>query len=87
MKFQYLKLQKQEKKRKEKISDLDMSVMDDEFLACIMSGVGKEFEDLLPEYPFEDGSICRTQYELDCGMVVTEKSMEELRKLCEVCNR
>ena len=73
--------------REEKISDLDMSVMDDEFLACITSGVGKEFEDLLPEYPFEGGSICRTQYELDCGMVVTEKSMEELRKLCEVCNR
>jgi len=75
------------KAREEKISDLDMSVMDDEFLACITSGAGKEFEDLLLEYPFEGGSICRTQYELDCGMVVTEKSMEELRKLCEVCNR
>lgn len=73
--------------REEKISDLDISVMDDEFLACIMSGVGKEFEDLLPEYLFEGGCICRTQYELDCGMVVTEKSMEELRKLYEVCNR
>lgn len=54
---------------------------DDGFLACITSEVGKEFEDLLPEYCFEGGSICRTQYELDCGMVVTEKSMEELRKL------
>jgi len=75
------------KAREEKISDLDISVMDDEFLACITSEVGKEFEDLLPEYLFEGGSICRTQYELDCGMVVTEKSMEELRKLCEVCNR
>ena len=70
------------KAREEKISDLDISVMDDEFLACITSEVGKEFEDLLPEYLFEGGSICRTQYELDCGMVVTEKSMGELRKLC-----
>ena len=46
-----------------------------------MLAFGREFGDLLPEYPFGMGGIYRTQYVLDCGLVVTEKSMGELRKL------
>ncbi len=72
-----------EKAQEEKVADMDMSVIDDEFLSCIVSGVGREFKDLLPEYLFSGSDIYRIQYVLDCGMVVTEKSMEELRKLNE----
>lgn len=71
-----------EKARKEMVTDLDMNVIDEEFMFCVMDGAGKEFEDLLPEYPFASGGVYRMQYVLECGMVITEKSMEELRKLC-----
>lgn len=70
-----------EKARKEMVTDLDMKVIDEEFMFCVMDGAGKGFEDLLPEYPFASGGVYRMQYVLECGMVITEKSMEELRKL------
>lgn len=69
------------KARMEMVSDLEMNVVDDEFLACTISGVGKEFEDLLPEYLYEGGGVCRMQYVFDCGMIITENSMKELQKL------
>lgn len=67
------------KAKEEKVADMDMEVMDDEFLACMEAGVGKEFEDLLPEYSFDATGISRSQYVLECGMVLTEKSMDALR--------
>lgn len=70
-----------EKARKEMVTDLDMNVIDEEFMFCVVDGAGKEFEDLLPEYPFASGGVYRMQYVLECGMVITEMSMEELRKL------
>jgi len=71
-----------EKAKEVHITNLDMDVMDNEFLACSMSELGKEFEDLLPEYPFGNDGMYRTQYVFDCGMIITEKSMDELRKRC-----
>ena len=63
------------------VTDVDMGVLDNEFYTLSVSDLGNEFEDLLPEYPFGNDGIYRTQYVFDCGLVVTEKSMEELRKL------
>ena len=63
------------------VTGLDMDVMDNEFLTCSMSELGKEFEDLLPEYPFGNDGMYRTQYVFECGMVITEKSMKELRRI------
>ena len=69
-----------EKAKAVHVTGLDMDVMDNEFLACSMSDLGKEFEKLLPEYPFGNDGMYRTQYVFECGMVITEKSMDELRK-------
>lgn len=63
------------------VTDIDMGVLDNEFYTLSMSSLGKEFEDLLPEYPFGNDGIYRTQYVFDCGMCVTEKSMKHVRKL------
>lgn len=70
-----------EKVQEESVANIDMSVFDDEFSSCMMSDLGKEFEDLVPEYSFENNGISRIQYKLDCGMIITEKSMKELRDL------
>lgn len=63
------------------VTDIDMGVLDNEFYTLSVSALGKEFEDLLPEYPFGNDGIYRTQYVFECGMVITEKSMKELRGL------
>lgn len=70
-----------EKAKEVHVTGLDMDVMDNEFLACSMSDLGKEFENLLPEYPFGNDGMYRTQYVFECGMVITEKSMKELRRI------
>lgn len=62
------------------VTDIDMGILDNEFYTLSMSPLGKEFEYLLPEYPFGNDGIYRTQYVFDCGMVITEKSMYELKK-------
>lgn len=62
------------------VTDIDMGVLDNEFYTLSVSALGKEFEDLLPEYPFGSDGIYRTQYVFECGMAITEKSMYELRK-------
>lgn len=70
-----------EKAKEVHVTGLDMDVMDNEFFTCSMSDLGKEFEDLLPEYPFGNDGIYRIQYVFECGMIITEKSMEELLKI------
>lgn len=70
-----------EKAKEVHVTGLDMDVMDNEFLTCSMSELGKEFDDLLPEYPFGNDGMYRTQYVFECGMVITEKSMKELRRI------
>lgn len=70
-----------EKAKEVHVTGLDMDAMDSEFLACSMSDLGKEFEDLLPEYPFGNDGMYRTQYVFECGMIITENSMKELRKI------
>lgn len=70
-----------EKAQEESVVNIDMSAFDDEFSACMISDLGKEFEDLVSEYSFENNGISRIQYKLDCGMIITEKSMKGLRSL------
>ena len=70
-----------EKAKEVQVTGLDMEVMDNEFLTCSLSNVGKEFEDLLPEYSLDNHGVYRTQYVFECGMIITENSMEELRKI------
>lgn len=69
--------------REEHVTDVEMSALDDEFLSCCKSSLGKQFEDLLPDYMFGGNGVYRSQYVFACGMVITKKSMEELRKLCK----
>ena len=63
------------------VTDLDMNAMDNEFLTCSMSSLGKEFEELLPEYLFGMDGMYRVQYVFDCGLVITENSVKELQKI------
>ena len=70
-----------EKAKEVHVTGLDMDIMDNEFFTCSMSDLGKEFEELLPEYPFGNNGIYRKQYVFECGMIITEKSMKELRKI------
>lgn len=66
--------------QKQTINNLSMEDSDNEFLTFGISKLASEFEDLLPEYSFENSDICRTQYVFNCGLIITEKSMEELRQ-------
>lgn len=63
------------------VADLDMSAVDNEFITFGISGLVKEYEDLFPDYQLGSDGMCRVQCEFPCGMIVTEKSLEELRKL------
>lgn len=66
--------------QKQTINNLSMEDSDNEFLTFGISKLASEFEDLLPEYSFENGDICRTQYVCSSGLIITEKSMEEIRQ-------
>lgn len=63
------------------VTGLDMSVMDNEFLLLALSDIGKEFEELLPEYPLDMNGMSRIQYVFEGGLIITEKSMDELKEL------
>lgn len=63
----------------EQVSGLEMNVVDKEFAAVCISSIGDDFEGLLPEYSWEYTGVSRVQYVFECGMIITEKSMEELR--------
>jgi hypothetical protein len=63
----------------EKVDGLDMNAVDTEFAAVCISDIGNEYEDLLPEYSWEYEGTSRNQYVFECGMIITEKSMKQLR--------
>lgn len=63
------------------IEGLGMDAADNEFIACVTSKIGSEFEDLLPEYYVESDGISRTQYEFECGLVITERSMQVITSI------
>lgn len=63
------------------LDGLDMAVVDNEFVSLGVASLAKEFEDLFPEYLYGENGFYRTQYKLACGLVVTEKSWNELKKL------
>lgn len=56
-----------------------MNVLDNEFITFGISNLAKEFEELFPEYELDSDGMCRTQCELECGLIITEKSMNEIR--------
>lgn len=63
------------------VTDLDMSAVDNEFVTFGISVLAKEFEALYPDYQFGGDGMCRMQCEFACGLIVTEKSLEEMREL------
>ena len=63
------------------VADLDMSTVDNEFVTFGISVLAKEFEALYPDYQFGGDGMCRMQCEFACGLIVTEKSLEEMREL------
>lgn len=63
----------------EKVDGLDMNAVDTEFAAVCISDIGNEYEELLPEYSWEYEGTSRNQYVFECGMIITEKSMKQLR--------
>ena len=65
------------------LADLEMNVVDNEFVSCAVSEIGQEFEDLLPEYEIGSNGISRKQYEFDCGLIITEMSMKGIKRLFE----
>lgn len=63
--------------------DLDMSVVDNEFVNLSASSIFAEFEELFPDYMFASDGMERVQYELKCGLIVTENSWIKLtEKFC-----
>lgn len=66
------------------IEGLDMSVVDNEFASFCASKMITEFDDLFPEYEYKNDGIARAQYELKCGLVITENSW---LKLAETFNK
>ena len=62
-----------------KVDGIDMNAVDTEFAAVCISDIGNEYEELLPEYSWEYEGTSRNQFVFECGMVITEKSMKQLR--------
>lgn len=63
------------------VTDLAMSALDDEFISLGNAEFVHEFESLFPDYQFGADGIYRTQWELPSGLILTEKSFLELKKL------
>ncbi len=63
------------------VTDLAMSALDNEFISLGNVELAHEFESLFPDYQFGADGIYRTQWELPSGLIVTEKSFHELKKL------
>ena len=66
--------------QKKVMERLDMSVVDNEFASFCASKMIEEFDDLFPEYEYKNDGIARVQYELKCGLVITEKSWLKLKE-------
>lgn len=60
---------------------LDMSVVDNEFASFCASKMITEFDGLFPEYEYKNDGIARVQYELKCGLVITENSWLKLKEM------
>lgn len=69
------------KAKKRVVTGLDMSAADNEFLSFGVFKLAKEFEGFFPEYQWDDGNVSRGQYEFACGLVITDGSMEALRRI------
>lgn len=66
------------------VEGLDMVVIDNEFASLCGSKLITEFDDLFPEYEYKSDGIARVQYEMSCGLVITEKSWLKLvEAFCE----
>ena len=59
---------------------LDMSVVDNEFASFCASKMITEFDGLFPEYEYRNDGLARAQYELKCGLVITENSWLKLNE-------
>lgn len=66
------------------VTGIDMNMVDNEFINVGVSSLGEEFEELLPEYQFGKEGMFRTQCELKCGLIMTEKSIEEIHNKLQV---
>lgn len=69
-----------ERARRLEVKGLDMGIVDQEFLSISISELGGEYEELFPEYSWNPDGISRVEYVFECGLVITEKSMEEIRE-------
>lgn len=65
------------------LSDLDMESMDREFHSFGLSQMAEEFTDLFPEYEFTVEGISRVEYELESGLILTEKSWDSLSQMID----
>ena len=65
---------------KKVIKGLDMSVVDNEFVTLGASSLLNQFEELFPVYEFGADGMERAQYELKCGLIMTENSWISLSK-------
>ena len=66
------------------VTGIDMNMVDNEFINVGVSSLAEEFEELLPEYQFGKEGMFRTQCELECGLSMTEKSIEEIHNKLQV---
>ena len=66
------------------VTGIDMNMVDNEFINVGVSSLAEEFEELLPEYQFGKEGMFRTQCELECGLIMTEKSIEEIHNKLQV---
>lgn len=69
-----------EQAQKKVIEGLDMTVLENEFASFCSSELMAEFDELFPEYEYRNDGIARVQYELKCGLVVTENSWMKLKE-------
>lgn len=60
--------------------ELDMKVIDNEFVSLFAAKIVSEFDDLFPEYEYKTEGIARVQYELKCGLVITENSWLRMKE-------
>jgi len=71
----------------EEITEVDYKketvAMENEFLSLGISKLNSEFEDLVPLHEFDGMDVKVVMYELQCGLVITEGSYQNLKKLLD----
>lgn len=63
------------------VEGLEMDAVDNEFASFYACEMANEFEELFPEYEYKADGIARIQYELDCGLALTENSWLKLKEV------